>query len=103
MSGGLVVQAPARPGGRRVRSVAFTELFALPVVVSIATAAQVFGISSGTAYKLVGRGEFPCTVLRLGRQYRVSLSSLMRALDIADSPVYMSDVERGARFVRGVA
>lgn len=86
------------PGGLRVRPVTFPELFDLPTVVSISTAAGVLGVSSKTAYKLVGRGEFPCTVLRPGRQYRVSTSSLMRLLEIGEIPVHASDVERGARF-----
>jgi hypothetical protein len=51
-----------------------------------------------TAYKLVKRGEFPCTVLRPGYRYRVPATGLMKALEIEQVPVYLDDADRGAAF-----
>ncbi len=50
------------------------------------------------AYKLVKRGEFPCTVLRPGHRYRVPTAGLMKALEIEQIPVYLGDADRGAAF-----
>ncbi len=51
-----------------------------------------------TAYKLVKRGSFPCTVLRPGYRYRVPTMSLMNALEIKQIPVYLDDADQGAAF-----
>jgi hypothetical protein len=84
-----------RPSGPMLT---FSEAFRLPVSVDLRTAAQAFGMSLGTAYKLVDRGVFPCEVLRPGHRYRVPTASMMRALGIADLPVYAEDLEAGAEF-----
>lgn len=98
---------PADPGppsqAGMSRPLTFPELFNLPVVVDLATAARAFGISIGTAYKVVRLGLFPCTALRLGHQYRVPTSGLMRSLEIDQAPVYAADVEQGAAFARKFA
>lgn len=80
------------------RALTFPELFGLPAVVDLATAAQAVGISVKTAYRLVKRGEFPCTVLRPGYRYRVPTMGLMRALEIEQIPVYLDDADHGAAF-----
>ncbi|MET8828533.1 helix-turn-helix domain-containing protein [Streptomyces sp. NPDC004610] len=69
----------------------FTELFELPVVIDLRTAARALGVCNATAYRLVHRGEFPCMVLRVGRQFRVPTSQLMRALGIEERPLYDLD------------
>ncbi|MEU9331778.1 helix-turn-helix domain-containing protein [Streptomyces sp. NPDC048290] len=71
----------------------FTELFDLPVVLDLRTAARALGISASTAYQLIHRNEFPCVILRVGGQYRVPTSQLMRALGIEERSLY--DLELG--------
>lgn len=56
------------------------ELLALPVTVSIGTAARALGLGRSTGYELARRGEFPCRVLRLGSSYRVPTADLLRVL-----------------------
>jgi helix-turn-helix protein len=80
------------------RALAFPELFELPVVVDMGTAAHALGISRNTAYRLVRHGAFPCAVLRPGWRYRVPTVGLMRSLGIENLPVYLDDVEEGAQF-----
>ena len=70
----------------------------MPAVVDLATAARAVGIHVNTAYKLVKRGEFPCTVLRPGYHYRVPTVGLMNALEIDQIPVYLDDANQGAEF-----
>ncbi|MFE3018923.1 helix-turn-helix domain-containing protein [Streptomyces sp. NPDC059256] len=71
----------------------FTEMFALPVAVDLRTAARALGICSTTAYRLIRKGEFPCSVLRVGRGYRIPTSELLRALGIEDRPLYSVDLD----------
>jgi hypothetical protein len=92
---------PARTG--MPQPLTFPELFGLPVVVDLTTAARAFGISIGTAYKTVRLGVFPCATLRIGHQYRVPTSGLIRSLEIDQAPVYADDVEQGAAFARDFA
>lgn len=56
------------------------------LTVSVREAAQVLGVSHGLAYDLIGRKEFPCRVLRLGRRYRVPTAELRRAVGLVDEP-----------------
>ena len=80
--------------------VTFPELFALPVTVSLTTAARAFGISMTTAYRLAGRGAFPCRVLRPTYHYRVPTASLIAALEIELHPVNADDLHEGIDFAR---
>ncbi|MEV7893279.1 helix-turn-helix domain-containing protein [Streptomyces cyaneofuscatus] len=73
----------------------FTEMFDLPVAVDLRTAARALGIASTTAYRLIREDEFPCSVLRVGRRYRIPTNELMRALGIEDRPLYTLDLELG--------
>ncbi|GAA4148244.1 helix-turn-helix domain-containing protein [Actinomadura keratinilytica] len=66
----------------------FAEAFDLPLSIDLRTAARAFGICPATAYKLIRLGRFPCTVLRLGRQYRVPTASMLHALGIEERPIY---------------
>jgi hypothetical protein len=86
------------PAARRSQALTFPELFGLPTVVDLATAARAIGIHVNTAYKLVKCGEFPCTVLRPGYRYRVPTTGLMKALDIEQIPVFLDDADQGAAF-----
>lgn len=47
-----------------------------PSMVSLPDAAKMLGIGNSTAYELVGRGEFPVTVRKVGKAYRVPRSEL---------------------------
>ncbi|WP_017623582.1 helix-turn-helix domain-containing protein [Nocardiopsis chromatogenes] len=76
--------------------ISFTEMFDLPVVVDLLTAARALGIGRTTAYQLVRDDEFPCPVLRVGGRYRVPTSGLMHVLGIEDGPVYSVDREPDA-------
>jgi hypothetical protein len=49
----------------------FPELFALPVTVDLTTAARALGISKNTAYRLISRNAFPCTITRPTHRYRI--------------------------------
>ncbi|MEV0260250.1 helix-turn-helix domain-containing protein [Streptomyces sp. NPDC050617] len=83
---------------RKGSALTFTEIFALPVVLDVRTAARAFGVSPGTAYKLIKHGGFPCEAVRCGRQHRISTASVLRALGIEERPVYAEDLEAGAAF-----
>ncbi|MBO0884625.1 MAG: helix-turn-helix domain-containing protein, partial [Mycobacterium sp.] len=73
----------------------FPELFQLPATVDLTTAAKALGIHVNTAYKLVRRDKFPCTVLRPGWRYRVPTRALMLALHIDEIPLRLDDVASG--------
>ncbi|WP_431979794.1 DNA-binding protein [Streptomyces qinglanensis] len=74
----------------------FTELFDLPVAVNVRTAARALCICPATAYQLIRQDAFPCPVLRIGHQYRVPTTELMRVLGIAERPVYTVDLGESA-------
>ncbi|TCO58282.1 helix-turn-helix protein [Actinocrispum wychmicini] len=76
----------------------FPELFRLPATVDLTTAANALGIHVQTAYKLLRSNAFPCSVLRLGRRYRVPTRALLLALRIEEIPVQLDDVTTGAAF-----
>ncbi len=82
------------------RPLTFPELFELPTVVDLRTAARAVGISINTAYKLVHSQRFPCPVMRLGWRYQVSTAGLLKALGIEGPGVHLDDVQRGANFAR---
>lgn len=81
----------------------FPELFRLPATVDLATAAHALGVHVNTAYKLIGQGNFPCPVLRVGCRHRVPTRALMRALHIDELPVRIDDVAEGANFAADFA
>lgn len=83
---------------RQDHGVTFPELFAMPVTVSLTTAARAFGFSTATAYKLVHQQAFPCEVIRPSWAYRVPTMGLMAALGLHEVPVRLSDVETGMEF-----
>ncbi|BAJ26634.1 hypothetical protein KSE_07950 [Kitasatospora setae KM-6054] len=74
----------------------FAEAFDLPLSIDLRTAARAIGVCPGTAYKLIRRNAFPCSVLRVGGQYRIPTADLLRSLGIAELPVYASDLAAGA-------
>ncbi|MBD0711615.1 MULTISPECIES: helix-turn-helix domain-containing protein [unclassified Streptomyces] len=66
-------------------------------MVDLRTAARALGICTGTAYRLIHKGTFPCQVLRVGGLYRVPTTALLRVLDIEEQPLYAVDLEAGLR------
>lgn len=76
----------------------FPELFALPVTVDLTTAARALGISKNTAYRLIRRNAFPCTIIRPTHRYRIPTASLMTTLDIELQPVRSDGVTNGIEF-----
>lgn len=64
----------------RCPSMTEDELFALPVTFDLATAARALGIGRTKAHELARAGEFPVSVLRIGRHYKVRRAELLRAL-----------------------
>ncbi|MFH8220620.1 helix-turn-helix domain-containing protein [Streptomyces sp. NPDC018057] len=75
------------------RQLGFTEMFELPVAVDLRTAARALGICRGTAYRLIYEGTFPCSIVRVGRQYRIPTAELMRMLGIDERPLYAVDLD----------
>lgn len=67
------------------KTLTYEQVLALPVSVDLVTAAKCFGISRTKAHELARAGEFPCQVLRLGVQYRVTRAELLRVLGIDGS------------------
>lgn len=55
---------------------------ALPVVMTLVQAGEAFGIGRTLSHELVRQGEFPCAVLRIGRNYRVRKADLLKALGV---------------------
>jgi hypothetical protein len=74
----------------------FPEIFALPLVVDMRTAARALGICLDTAYRMNRAGTFPCPVVRIGGRYRVPTAFLLDTLGIDRIPVDAHDLETGA-------
>jgi len=58
----------------------FNQLYNLPTVVDLMTAARALGISRSKAYRLAQEGQFPCRILRIGTHYRIPTAELRRVL-----------------------
>ena len=57
------------------------ELLAAPVSVPLAVAARAWGLGRSKASELAQAGEFPCSVVRVGKRYRVNRAVLYAALN----------------------
>jgi len=60
------------------------DLTALPPLVDVPTAAAVLGIGRTLAYELVKTGQWPTTVVRIGKLIRIPSAALLRLADGAD-------------------
>jgi len=80
-----------------VQPLTFPELFALPTIVDLSTAARAVGVSKNTAYRWIAVGCFPCPVLRPGWRYQVPTAGLLQALQITGPHVWPEHVHRDAR------
>lgn len=78
-----------------LRGLTRDELLALPAAVDLETANRALSLSRTTGYALAKRGQYPCTVLRLGNAYRVVTADLLKLLHI-DAPENEGDGEPAA-------
>lgn len=53
---------------------------------SVLDVARRFGVSHGTIYRQLRRGEFPCRAEKVGRVWRVDAADVGRFLSIIDGP-----------------
>ncbi|WP_245667603.1 hypothetical protein [Actinomadura macra] len=60
------------------------EVLALPVAFDLVTAGRAWDLGRTKSHELARAGEFPCPVLRIGSQYRVTRADLLRSLGIED-------------------
>ena len=58
------------------------DVRALGVTTNIVTAGAVLGIGRSTAYQLARTGQFPVPVMKVGAQYVVAVTHLLRSLGI---------------------
>ncbi len=79
MTSGSESEAPRR--GADQGAPTLSEVRTWPATVDIAAAARALGVSRSHAYALVERGEFPATVLSVGRRFRVITASLIAILE----------------------
>lgn len=65
-----------------MRSLTFEQLYALPAVVDLMTAARALGIGRTKAYRLAHDGQFPVRLIRPGLSYHVPTADLLKVLGI---------------------
>ncbi len=58
------------------------ELLALPPVIDVSTAADVFGLGRSAAYELVRTGQWPTPIIRLGRHIRIPTLPVLELVGI---------------------
>lgn len=58
----------------------FDQLYTLPTVVDLMTAARALGIGRTKAYQLAHDGQFPCRIIRVGTSYHVPTAELLKVL-----------------------
>jgi predicted site-specific integrase-resolvase len=61
------------------------EVRRLGMATDVETAASILRIGRTTAYKLVGEGDFPVPVLRVGKRYVVAVENLLAILGAGGS------------------
>ncbi|GAA1100823.1 helix-turn-helix domain-containing protein [Nocardiopsis metallicus] len=66
----------------KTRAFTIRELYDLPAVVDLMTAARALHMGRTTAYKLARSGQFPCRLLRYGGTYRVVTAELLELLGV---------------------
>ncbi|MFI7103657.1 helix-turn-helix domain-containing protein [Streptomyces sp. NPDC050161] len=84
----------------RRSALTFSEAFDLPMAVDVRTAARALNICLDTAYRLIRQSSFPCSVVRVGKGYRIPTTSLMTLLGVEELPVYATDLEAGVNSTR---
>lgn len=66
-------------------SLTFDQLYNLPTVVDLMTAARALGIGRSEAYRLARDGQFPCRLLRVGTHYHIPTAELLKVLGATPS------------------
>lgn len=72
----------ARPQLAESQRMTEQELRDLPLTVDLVTAGRAHGLGRTISYELMRSGEFPCSVHRRGRYYRVLKAELMTSLGL---------------------
>ena len=72
------------------------ELFELPVSVDLETAGRAFGIGRTKAFELARADQFPVPVLRVGAKYRVTRTSILKALGVEPAAAVSQDPQPAA-------
>ena len=73
---------PGRHGGRGSGPLTVEQILSLPASVDIETTARALNIGRDKAHRLVRSGQFPITVLELGRKHRCRLIDICEFLGI---------------------
>lgn len=66
-----------------MQSLTFDELYALPSVVDLMTAARALGIGRTRAYRLAHDDQFPVRIIRIGTNYHIPTADLLKVLGAA--------------------
>jgi hypothetical protein len=64
----------------------FDQLYSLPTVVDLMTAARALGIGRTKAYRLAHDDQFPVRIIRVGTSYHIPTAELLKILGVT-SPV----------------
>ncbi|MFJ1795370.1 helix-turn-helix transcriptional regulator [Kitasatospora griseola] len=62
------------------------RIASLPPAIRLPDANELLSLSRTTGYKLARAGQYPCSVLRVGSEYRVRKHELQRLLQVRDLP-----------------
>ena len=67
-----------------------SRMASLPPAIRLSDANEMLSLSRTTGYKLARTGQYPCSVLRMGAEYRVRKHELQRLLMVGDLPADMA-------------
>lgn len=67
------------------------ELATLPALLDVPTAAKVLGVGRSLAYDLVRRGEWPTSVLHIGKLINISTAPLLALISQPTAEFTVSD------------
>ncbi|MFD9591645.1 hypothetical protein ACFWA9_02670 [Kitasatospora sp. NPDC059973] len=62
------------------------RMASLPPAIRLPDANELLSLSRTTGYRLARTGQYPCSVLRVGSEYRVRKYELQRILQVRDLP-----------------
>jgi hypothetical protein len=64
-------------------SVTRDEMLALPHVIDVSTAADVFEVGRSAAYEIIRSGQWPTPIIRIGRHIRIPTLPLLELVGMA--------------------
>jgi excisionase family DNA binding protein len=70
-----------------METLTFDQLYALPTVVDLMTAARALGIGRTKAYRLAHDGQFPVRIIRVGTHYHIPTADLLKILGLTPVPL----------------